>query len=59
MEQPAGLLKKIKQVGNVYKAYTRYEAEGKKPGEMAKWKKENTAIWDIIEWVEELRELHG
>ena len=54
-EQPAGLLKKMRQVGNVYKAYTRYDAEGNKPGGVAKWKRENEAIWNIIEWVEELK----
>lgn len=56
LEQPAGLMRKMRQVNNVYKAYTRYEEAGKKPGAMAKWKRENEAIWNIIEWVEELRE---
>ena len=54
-EQPAGLLKKMRQVNNVYRAYSRYEEQGKQPGNTAKWKKDNQAIWDIIEWVEELK----
>ena len=49
----------MRQVNNVYRAYSRYEAEGNKPGGVAKWKRENEAIWNIIEWVEELRERHG
>ena len=59
MEQPAGLLRKMRQVRNVYEAIKLYKAEGNKPGSTAKWKLENKAIWDIIEWVEELRESNG
>ena len=54
-EQPAGLMRKLRQVSNVYRAYSRYEEEGKKPGATAKWKRENEAILNIVEWVEELR----
>lgn len=59
MEQPAGLLRKMKQVNNVFRAYSLYEEQGKKPGGSAKWKKENESVWNIIEWVEELRADNG
>ena len=59
MEQPAGLLRKMRKVVNVFRAYSLYQSHGNKPGEIAKWKRENKAIWDIIEWVEELRDSNG
>lgn len=59
MEQPAGLLWKMRQVNNVFRAYSLYQSHGNKPGEIAKWKRENEAVWNIIEWVEELRDSNG
>ena len=56
LDQPAGLLKKIRQVMNVYNAYKLYRNEGKKPGERAKWKSEHEDIWNIISEIEKLRE---
>jgi len=58
-EQPAGLLAKMRKVVNVYRAYSLYQSHGNKPGEIAKWKRENEAVWNIIEWVEELRDSNG
>jgi len=58
-EQPAGLLAKMRKVVNVFRAYSLYQSHGYKPGEIAKWKRENEAVWNIIEWVEELRDSNG
>mgnify|MGYP000974174965 FL=1 len=59
MEQPAGLMRKLRQVGNVYRAFVAYEREGKKPGKSAKWKRENEGVWDIVNEVERLRAKYG
>ena len=59
MEQPAGLLRKMRQVNNVYEAVRIYKREGNKPGESAKWKREHSDIWDFVSQVEELREKYG
>lgn len=59
MEQPAGLLRKMRQVGNVYRAFREYERKGKVPGESAKWKNEHSDIWDIVSQVNELRVKYG
>jgi len=59
MEQPAGLLRKLRQVGNVYRAFREYERKGNVPGESAKWKKEHSDIWDIVSQVNELRVKYG
>ena len=59
MEQPAGLLRKMRQVRNVYEAIKLYKAEGNKPGESAKWKREHQDIWDIVNEVERLRANYG
>ena len=55
LDQPAGLLMKIRVAMNVYRAYTAYERDGKKAGEMAKWKMENADLWEIVSDVERLR----
>ena len=59
MEQPAGLLRKMRQVQNVYEAFRLYKKEGNKPGEIAKWKRENESVWDIVNQVERLRAKYG
>jgi hypothetical protein len=59
MEQPAGLLRKMRQVRNVYEAIKLYKAEGNKPGESAKWKREHGEVWDIVNEVERLRAKYG
>ena len=59
MEQPAGLLKKMRKVRNVYEAVRLYKREGNKPGETAKWKLEHGEVWEIVSQVEELREKYG
>jgi len=59
MEQPAGLLRKMRQVRNVYEAIKLYKAEGNKPGESAKWKREHEEVWDIVDQVEKLRAKYG
>ena len=55
MEQPAGLMSKIRKVMNIYHAFKIWTAQGQKPGEAAKWKKENESIWNIVSEVNELR----
>jgi len=57
LDQPAGMMKKIRQVLNVYHAYKLYLRDGKKPGEQAKWKHAHEDIWDVISEIERLR--HG
>ena len=59
MEQPAGLLRKMRQVQNVYEAFRLYKKEGNKPGEIAKWKRDNESVWDIVNQVERLRAKYG
>lgn len=59
MEQPAGLMRKLRQVGNVYRAFVAYEREGKEPGKSAKWKSEHEDIWEIVSRVNELRAKYG
>ncbi len=59
MEQPAGLLRKMRQVNNVYEAVRIYKREGNKPGESAKWKREHEEVWDIVDQVEKLRTKYG
>ena len=59
LEQPAGLLRKMRQVNNVYEAVRMYKKEGNKPGESAKWKREHEEVWDIVNQVEKLRAKYG
>ena len=59
LEQPAGLLRKMRQVNNVYEAVRIYKREGNKPGESAKWKREHEEVWDIVNQVEKLRTKYG
>ena len=59
MEQPAGLMRKLRQVGNVYRAFQMYKNEGQIPGTSAKWKREHEQVWNIIMEVNELREKYG
>ena len=59
MDQPAGLLRKMRQVNNVYEAARMYKREGNKPGESAKWKREHQEVWDIVDQVEKLRAKYG
>ena len=59
MEQPAGLLRKMRQVNNVYEAVKIYKREGNKPGETAKWKREHEQLWNIVDQVEKLRKKYG
>ena len=59
MEQPAGLLRKMRQVNNVYEAVRIYKREGNKPGETAKWKREHEDVWDIVDQVDKLRAKYG
>ncbi len=59
MEQPAGLMRKLRQVGNVYRAFQMWLNEGQKPGEAAKWKREHEQVWAIVREVNELRKQYG
>ena len=55
LDQPAGLLKKMNAVMNVYNAFMMHKINGDKPGEMAKWRNENQDAWAIISEINELR----
>jgi hypothetical protein len=59
MEQPAGLLRKMRQVNNVYQTFKVYQQEGNRPGETAKWKREHEDMWNIVSQVEKLRTKYG
>jgi len=48
-------LDKIDAVLNVYRAFKIYHAEGAGAGEMAKWRKENSEVWDIVSDVNRIR----
>jgi hypothetical protein len=58
-DQPAGLMRKIRQVMNVYHAYEMYERDGQKAGEMAKWRRKHEDLWNIVSDINELREQYG
>lgn len=47
-EQPAGILDKMTTAINIYDAVTDYEANGKKAGEMAKWRNDRIEYDRII-----------
>ena len=59
LDQPAGLMKKIRMVMNVFHAFKRYNQEGKKAGEMAKWRQSHQDEWNIISEINELRANYG
>lgn len=59
LDQPAGLMRRLRMVLNVYHALKRYLKEGKKPGEMARWRRENEEAWMIVSEINELRERYG
>lgn len=59
LEQPAGLLQRVRAVANVYNAVRNYLREGKRPGEEANWKKNHRDEWDVIKHINELRKRYG
>jgi len=59
MDQPAGLMKKMRQCNNVYQAFKAYKRDGKKAGEAAKWKREHDDAWEIVSQVNGLRVKHA
>ena len=59
MDQPAGLVKKMRQVRNVYEAFMIYKKEANKPGKAAKWKSEHTEIMEIVNHINTLREKYA
>lgn len=58
LDQPAGMMRKIRQVLNVYYAVKLYEQQGNKPGEAAKWRSEHQEVWQIVSDINELRETY-
>lgn len=58
-DQPAGLMRKLRQVLNVYQAVKLEKEHGRKPGEMAKWRSENQHTWNIVLDISELRQSYG
>lgn len=55
LDQPAGLLKKMRTVLNVYRAFKVYNSEGQRAGMMAKWRRQNADAWNLISEVNRLR----
>ena len=53
LEQPAGLLEKMRMAEAVYMAFVAYRFA--RPGEHAKWKSEHADAWEIIKRVNALR----
>lgn len=58
-DQPAGLMQKLRMVMNVYHAHRKYYEDGDKPGEAAKWKRENEDLYNIILDIDDLRKNCG
>lgn len=58
-DQPAGLMRKITQVLNVYHAVKMNKRDGSKAGEMAKWRKEHEDVWSIVSDIRNMRENYG
>ena len=44
---------------NVFHSYRQHERDGKKAGEMAKWRSDNEDAWQIVSEIEKLRETYG
>lgn len=59
LDQPAGLIRKVRRVTNVFHAFKEYETRGRKAGEMAKWKQDNPEFMAVISEINELRSEHG
>jgi len=59
LNQPAGLMKRIRQVMNVYHSVRLNEQYGNKPGATAKWRSENEEIWNVVSDINKLRETYG
>lgn len=59
MDQPAGLMNKLRQVMMVYRAISAYKTGGNKPGEMADWRQKHEGLWNIVSDIDKLREEHG
>lgn len=59
LDQPAGLMRKLRQVMNVYRAVGMHERDGHKAGEVAKWKSEHETEWNIVSEINELRKNYG
>lgn len=53
LEQPAGLLERMRTAEAVYTAFMAYRSA--QPGEHAKWKSEHPEAWEIIKRVKALR----
>ena len=58
LDQPAGLLARMRAVANVYHAFRNYLREGKRPGSEAEWKKSHRDEWDLIRYINDLRKMH-
>lgn len=56
LDQPAGLLMRMRAAENVYRALTLYRTNGPPPGEMATWCEAHTDVWRIVQQVQALRE---
>ena len=57
LDQPAGLLDKMRYALSVYEAVTSYENRNKL--ETVKWKEAHPRQWQVIQEVNELRKTHG
>lgn len=57
MEQPAGLLDRISEVGSTYEALREYRQNGTQAGQAAKWRKDHQYLAEIVDRVRKLK--HG
>lgn len=58
-DQPAGMMKKLRMVMNVYHAFKLYHQQGTKAGGVAKWKREHEDVWNIVMDINEMRANYG
>lgn len=58
-DQPAGLMRKIRQALNVYHAVKAEKQDGRKAGEVAKWRSEHELEWAVVSEINELRKNYG
>jgi len=59
LDQPAGMLRRMREVVTVYEAFIAKKNSGSKAGEWAKWRKENEAMYHVIEDINRLRKQNG
>lgn len=59
MDQPAGLMSKLRRAMMVFRAISSEKRDGRKAGEVAKWREEHQDLWNIVSDIDALRDKHG